>query len=223
MIKKIAIGANEKGKFYVQTCCEENHTGQCCDCRSLGDNLSFNEVIEIADKNSKELNVEVDIWYTLTDLKNVIWDIKKEIEDKTNTTLSLDLSKLYQCLVYEPNTLSLILLNIYQEMKNQLLESDQKVLDYITNCIEQIKINLKNETLKVIEDILEKEFPNLAIKPEYILEKIEIYDRKLVNNLYVSIYQEIILELNNSLSIAKSKLTVENYILNKEIMNNISY
>lgn len=62
MIKNIGIGI-EKGKYYVQTCCDEEHIGQDCGCKTLIENVSEEVALEIAERKSKELNVPIDKWY----------------------------------------------------------------------------------------------------------------------------------------------------------------
>lgn len=63
MITCVAIGSEKEGCFYVQTCCEKQHNGEECDCKSLGENLSEDEANKIAKEKSKELNVPVKFWY----------------------------------------------------------------------------------------------------------------------------------------------------------------
>lgn len=62
MIKNIGIGF-EKGKYYVQTCCGEEHIGQKCDCKTLIEDVPEKMALKISKKNSKKLNVPIDKWY----------------------------------------------------------------------------------------------------------------------------------------------------------------
>ena len=61
MVKNIAYGS-ENGKYYVQSCCNEEHKGQECDCRTYGENLTKEEAISLANKKGEELNVSVVCW-----------------------------------------------------------------------------------------------------------------------------------------------------------------
>lgn len=61
-IANIAYGVNDKGKYYVQTCCNEEHLGQKCDCKSFGEEFSREEAIALAQRKAKELNVPVYEW-----------------------------------------------------------------------------------------------------------------------------------------------------------------
>lgn len=62
VIKNIGIGL-ENGEYYVQTCCKGEHKGQECDCKTLIENVSQYEAIELAEEKSKELNVPIQKWY----------------------------------------------------------------------------------------------------------------------------------------------------------------
>lgn len=59
MIRNILIGLEEGNKYYVQSCCGEEHIGQSCDCKSYAEGLSKKEAISLANKKSKELNIPV--------------------------------------------------------------------------------------------------------------------------------------------------------------------
>ena len=50
MIKCIVYGSEQKDKFYVQSCCGEEHVGQSCDCKSHGENLNESDAQELANK-----------------------------------------------------------------------------------------------------------------------------------------------------------------------------
>ena len=63
MIKCVAVGSEEKGKFFVQTCCDKKHTGGKCECVTLGEKLPETRAVTLAKKKAKELNVEVEYWY----------------------------------------------------------------------------------------------------------------------------------------------------------------
>lgn len=62
MIENIGIGL-ENGKYYVQTCCGEEHLGHKCDCNILIENVSEHEAIKIANKKCEDLNVPIQKWY----------------------------------------------------------------------------------------------------------------------------------------------------------------
>lgn len=62
MVKCVAYGSEKEGSFYVQTCCGEEHLGQDCDCKSLGENLTEIGAKKLAEKMAKELNVPIEVW-----------------------------------------------------------------------------------------------------------------------------------------------------------------
>lgn len=63
MIKNIAIG-KENNRYYIQTCCNEEHYGQRCDCETIRDNiLTEKEAIKIARKIQKIRKVPIVKWY----------------------------------------------------------------------------------------------------------------------------------------------------------------
>lgn len=62
MVRCVAYGSEKDSKFYVQTCCGEEHYGEECDCKSLGDNLTEEDAKRIAEEKSKELNVPLEFW-----------------------------------------------------------------------------------------------------------------------------------------------------------------
>lgn len=62
MVRSIAYGSEKEGKFYVQTCCGEEHNREECDCKSLGENFSESEAKELAEQKAKELNIPLEVW-----------------------------------------------------------------------------------------------------------------------------------------------------------------
>lgn len=62
MVKCVAYGSEKEGKFYVQTCCGEEHNGRECDCKSLGEDFTEGEAKELAEHKAKELNVPLEVW-----------------------------------------------------------------------------------------------------------------------------------------------------------------
>ena len=62
VIKNIGIGL-ENGKYYAQTCCNREHKGQECDCKSLGENLTEVDAKTIAEEAANKLNVPIQKWY----------------------------------------------------------------------------------------------------------------------------------------------------------------
>lgn len=59
---EIAIGT-ESDLYFVQTCCNEEHTGQHCGCQPISEKVSLEEAERIAKKKSKELNIPVKRWF----------------------------------------------------------------------------------------------------------------------------------------------------------------
>jgi hypothetical protein len=64
MIKCVAIGLESKGIYYVQTSCAEEHNGNECDCKSLGEKLTKEQAEQLAEVKAKELNVPVVKWFS---------------------------------------------------------------------------------------------------------------------------------------------------------------
>lgn len=62
MVKCIAVGSDSNGKFYVQSCCTEEHLGQKCDCRSFGENLSKRKADKIAEEKARGFQVPIEYW-----------------------------------------------------------------------------------------------------------------------------------------------------------------
>ena len=62
MVSCVAFGSEKEGKFYVQTCCSEEHNGGKCDCKSFGENFSKGEAKKLAEQKAKELNVPLKEW-----------------------------------------------------------------------------------------------------------------------------------------------------------------
>lgn len=59
MIKHVLIGLENGERYYIQSCCGEEHLGQSCDCKSYGEDLSKEKAVSLAKEKSKELNVPV--------------------------------------------------------------------------------------------------------------------------------------------------------------------
>lgn len=59
MIKHVLIGLEDGSRYYVQSCCGEEHLGESCDCKSYGEELSKNDAVSLAEEKSKELGVPV--------------------------------------------------------------------------------------------------------------------------------------------------------------------
>lgn len=62
-VTAIAYGTNRDGSFYVQTCCSDEHLGEDCACKNLGNKLLEEEAIELAERKSKEFGVRLYKWY----------------------------------------------------------------------------------------------------------------------------------------------------------------
>lgn len=62
MVRCVAYGSENDGKFYVQTCCGEEHIGNDCDCNILGEDLSEVEAKELARQRAEQLNVPLEVW-----------------------------------------------------------------------------------------------------------------------------------------------------------------
>ena len=62
MIRCVAYGTEEEVNFYVQSCCNEEHVGGNCDCRSFGENFTESAAKTLALQKANELNVPVEIW-----------------------------------------------------------------------------------------------------------------------------------------------------------------
>jgi len=69
MIKCVAYGSSEKDRFFVQTCCDEEHLGQDCDCKSLGEEFTIDEAVSLAHQTATKLNVPVENWFNNKDIE----------------------------------------------------------------------------------------------------------------------------------------------------------
>lgn len=59
MVKCVIYGL-EEGKYYVQTCCDEEHHGQECGCKSYAENIEHEEDAKfLAECIADKLNVSV--------------------------------------------------------------------------------------------------------------------------------------------------------------------
>lgn len=62
MVRCVAYGSENGKAFYVQTCCGEEHTGNECDCKSIGENFSEEDAKNISREKASELNVPLEFW-----------------------------------------------------------------------------------------------------------------------------------------------------------------
>ena len=62
MIRSIAYGSDREGNFFVQTCCNEEHLGQECGCKNIGEHFTKDEARILAEQKSNDLNVPLEFW-----------------------------------------------------------------------------------------------------------------------------------------------------------------
>lgn len=62
MIINTAYGPKANGKYYAQTCCDQDHLGGPCDCQTLGEDLSREKAKALAQHKAGELDVPCHRW-----------------------------------------------------------------------------------------------------------------------------------------------------------------
>lgn len=58
-ISSILYGTEEGINYFVQTCCNTEHSGEKCNCKGYGENLTKKKALKIANKLSRKFKVPI--------------------------------------------------------------------------------------------------------------------------------------------------------------------